>query len=56
MVGAGFDHDDVAADGAGDAVDFGELTATLVDNFEGIDLTKVLEPVVAAQATNEGDR
>ncbi len=52
MVCAGFDHEGVAADGAGDAVDFGELPASLVDDFVGVDLTEVLEPVVAAQAAD----
>ena len=50
-VGAAFDHEDVAANGARDTVDFGELMVTS-DDFEGVDLAEVLYPVVTACATN----
>lgn len=50
-VGAAFDHEDVVANGTRDTVDFGELSVA-VDDFEGVDLAEVLNPVVAACAAN----
>ncbi len=50
-VGAAFDEEDVAANGARDAVDFGELP-TLVGDFEGVDLAQVLNPIMAACAAD----
>ncbi len=42
----------VFADGAGNAVNFGELFAPPVDDFEGLDLAQVLNPVVTACAAD----